>query len=179
MDNQEQNIIETINRLSSSVRFIIFKNLKKTDNIDPEDIEQEIKIKIWKSLLKGKKIKKLSSYICRIAYTVTIDELRKMRKHNCLIEAEKIRNFQAFYEQFQISSVSSPESVYQQKELEAFMLKAINSLSDNRRQVLQLYAKGLPVKKICDFLGWNKDKVRHLLYRGIDDLKKNMERKKL
>jgi RNA polymerase sigma-70 factor (ECF subfamily) len=51
----------------------------------------------------------------------------------------------------------------------------IDSLGENRKQVLRLYLVGMSIEEICEFFDWDKTKVRHLLYRGIDDLKEKMK----
>lgn len=80
MQDIESDIKKIIDKFSSLIKYVILKNLHKTDRVDPDDIEQEVQIKIWRFLKKGKKVENLPSYIKRVAYTATVDELRKMRK---------------------------------------------------------------------------------------------------
>ena len=177
MQQKETEIIETINKFSALIRYIIQKNLYESDDIDPEDVEQEVKIKIWKYLLKGKKIKKLSSYISKVAFTITIDELRKMRKQTTLKYTDGLKNLHLIYNEIYGKVKNSPEFLLEEKESKSFIENAIHSLSNNRRQVLRLYANGMTIEEICELFHWDKVKVRHLLYRGIDDLKKRVQEK--
>jgi DNA-directed RNA polymerase specialized sigma24 family protein len=34
------------------------------------------------------------------------------------------------------------------------------------------------IKEIADFLGWSKSKVNHLYYRGLEDLRKRINKVK-
>lgn len=167
---------QIIDRYSSLIRHVIASNLHKTDNVNLEDIEQEVKVKIWKFLKKGKKVDNFPSYIKRVAYTATIDELRKMRKQNPI--SEKII-FKNIYSMDRIKEIRNPEdtpgSLMEEKEIRESLKALIDSLGENRKQVLRLYLVGMSIEEICEFFNWDKTKVRHLLYRGIDDLKEIMK----
>ncbi|MGZ5515834.1 MAG: sigma factor-like helix-turn-helix DNA-binding protein [Candidatus Aminicenantales bacterium] len=47
----------------------------------------------------------------------------------------------------------------------------VDSLSENRRKVLSLFLTGQTIEEIASSLNWEKTKVRHLFYRGVDDLR--------
>lgn len=152
------------------------KNLLKKDDVDLFDIEQEVKIKIWNILKKGKKVENFPSYIKKIAYTVTVDELRKMRKQNPTTEPANLKNLYLFSNLYLTRKKSdSPELLLEDMELRSSLATLINSLGEKRKQVLRLYLAGMSVEEICEFFNWDKTKVRHLLYRGIDDLKERIK----
>ncbi len=65
----------------------------------------------------------------------------------------------------------SPEAGFEDSEARETILALVESLSENRKKVLKLYLAGLTIDEICASLHWEKTKVRHLFYRGIDDLK--------
>jgi RNA polymerase sigma-70 factor (ECF subfamily) len=175
MQDIESHLQHIIDKFSSLIRYVIAANLHKTDDVNLEDVEQEVKIKIWKFLKKGKKVDNLPSYIKRVAYTATIDELRKMRKQNPTSETAGLKNI---YSMSRIKDLgnpdNSPEIPLEEWEIRESLKEWINSLGENRKQVLRLYLVGMSVEEICEFFDWDKTKVRHLLYRGIDDLKEKM-----
>lgn len=172
----ESNIKDIIDKFSTLIRYVILKNLHKTDNIDFEDIEQEIKIKIWQLVKKGKKVEKLPSYIKKLAYTATVDELRKMRKQAPTKEFKNLKNIYLDSKSDIIEEgINSPEMLLEEKELKSSLRELIDSLSNNRKQVLRLYMKGMSIEEICEFFNWDKIKVRHLLYRGINDIKEKIK----
>lgn len=80
MKDIEGQIRDIINRYSALIRSVIQNHLHAEDGLDPQDIEQEIRIKLWKSIRKGKKIDNLSSYLKKMVYTATVDELLRLRK---------------------------------------------------------------------------------------------------
>ncbi len=176
MQDIDSHLKHIIDKFSSLIRHVIASNLHKTDNVNLEDVEQEVKVKIWKFLKKGKKVDNFPSYIKRVAYTVTIDELRKMRKQNPTSETISFKNIYSNSRMDELRNTeNSPESQLEGQEILESLKKLIDSLGENRKQVLRLYLIGMSIEEICEFFDWDKTKVRHLLYRGIDDMKEKMK----
>lgn len=179
MQDIESNIKEIIDKFSSLIKYVILKNLHKTDKVDLDDIEQEVKIKIWRFLGKGKKVGNLPSYIKRVAYTTTVDELRKMRKQTPSENIDHLKNIYSFSNSNKIEEdMELPEFILEEKELKSSLSKLIESLGENRKQVLRLYLTGMSVEEISEFFKWDKTKVRHLLYRGINAIKEKIKNEK-
>jgi RNA polymerase sigma factor (sigma-70 family) len=172
MQDLEQVARSVIERFSLLIRQVIQKNLYHDDDIDLEDIEQEVRLRIWIFLKNGKNVKNLPSYIKKVAYSTTIDELRKLMKQRPSGETENLRRI--FIGSGLVSRYArdfSPEAKAEDCENKETIMKLINSLSENRKKVLQLYLEGKSIDDICTSLNWEKPRVRHLFYRGIDDLK--------
>lgn len=179
MQDIESNIKKIIVKFSSLIKYVILKNLHKTDRVDLDDIEQEVQIKIWRFLEKGKKVENLPSYIKRVAYTATVDELRKMRKQIPSENIDHLKNIYSFSKSNNIDEdMKLPEFILEEKELKSSLRELIESLGENRKQVLRLYLTGLTVEEISEFFDWDKTKVRHLLYRGINDIKEKIKNEK-
>ena len=165
-------IRDIINKYSALIRSVIMTHVHAGDGLDPQDIEQEIRIKIWKSIRKGINIDKLPSYIKKVAYTTTIDELRRLRKQAPYRSAFNWGRMLIILEEDSAESEeTNPEVGYDRLESELAIVPLLNRLSLDRKRVLQLYAFGLSVDEICECFGWDPTRVRHLLYRGIDDLR--------
>ncbi len=171
MDSSEEKFFEIIDRFSGLIKAIIFKNLYQS-RVDPEDIEQEVRFKLWRFLKKGKTIENLPSFIMKAVYTITMDELRKLRKQMPPGDAAELKHLYLLSETFGDGRTEdSPVDALEQRELGGQVLGAIETLSENRKQVLRLFVRGLSVDEISAFFGWDRIKVRHFLYRGIDDLR--------
>ena len=175
MQDIDSQINEVVESFSHLIRRIIANHVYRRDGIDLEDIEQEVKIKIWKFLKKGKKVDKLPSYIKKVAFTTTIDELRKMLKQTPSREFPDLKRiYSDVFPQGGAREMGSPESLLEDKETSLLVQDAVESLGENRKYVLRLYLKGMSIDDISHFLSWDKTKVRHLLYRGIDDLRETI-----
>ncbi len=172
MQKIEQKTWAVIDRFSLLIKQVIQKNLHRSDVIDIQDIEQEVRLKIWTFLKKGKNVQNLPSYIKRVAYSTTIDELRKMMKQRPSGEPEKLRKILTGAA-FLTGPVKdfSPEAGVEDSEARETILSLVDSLSENKKKVLRLYLDGMSIDEICTSLQWGKPRVRHLFYRGIDDLK--------
>jgi len=175
MQDLESQISEVIENFSFLIRRIVANHVFQKDGIDLEDIEQEVKIKIWTFLKKGKKVDKLPSYIKKVALTTTIDELRKMLKQSPSRELPDLKKLYSYgCLEDGGKEAWSPEHLLRNKEMGLLIQEAVESLGENRKRVLRLYLRGMSVEDISNSLSWDKTKVRHLLYRGIDDLRQKI-----
>lgn len=136
--------------------------------LDPEDILQDVKIRIWKLVCTKRTIRSPASYIKRVVSSAVIDQLRKRRRDDTLYLHEK---------QKRISEQSFPYSgeIIQKKAFEETVGRAIERLMNSRRQVVKLYLLNLNIQEISAYMNWSQDKTRNLLYRGFADIKKSLK----
>jgi RNA polymerase sigma-70 factor (ECF subfamily) len=173
MARNEQKIKEfenLINRFSQFVKAHIQKFNVQKSGIDPDDIFQEVKIKIWKILEDEKKIENYASYIRKIVDSSIIDQLRKLKREQGIFTHEKQKWI--FDQKSNYLAPISPET--NAKEI---IGQAVNLLIESRRTVVKLYLLNMTIEEISIFLKWSKDKTRNLLYRGLSDLKKILREK--
>lgn len=137
--------------------------------LDPEDIMQDVRIKIWNLIRSERTIFNHGSYIKRIINSAVIDQLRKHRRQDNLFRHEK---------QKQIAERSRPydREAARKKIFGEAVREAAELLINSRRQVIKLYLLGFSIQEISSYLGWSIDKTRNLLYRGLADLKKHLSR---
>lgn len=161
---------DVLERFSRFIRAHIQKFNPQKNGIDPEDIVQEVKIKIWKVLNDEKKIKNYSSYIRKIVDSSVIDQLRRLKREEGIIYNEKQKRISEWKSSYE-KNKSNNES------LKASLEWAVNSLIESRRKVVKLFLLSMTIEEIAHYLNWSKDKTRNLLYRGLKDLKKNLKEK--
>jgi RNA polymerase sigma-70 factor (ECF subfamily) len=166
---------QTIEAFSQLIRCVAKMTSPKIDSSDLDDIEQEVKLKIWKELLKNeKKIYNLVSYIWRVTYTTTCNMMQKKQDQKIVsIDGKMIE--QNMYQKEDDEKNLSIEDRYKKEKLLNLLEKAIDSLIDTRRRVLKLYLLGMSKGEISNFLGWSTNKVRNLLYRGLGDLRNKLK----
>lgn len=163
----EKELQDLLERFTNFIRAHIQKFEVQRYGIDPEDITQEVRIKIWKLVDKEKIIVNYASYIKKIVDTVVIDQLRLLKKDEQLYKMEKQKQIA---EQM---NVCRPE-VLQNDLLKEAVGKAVESLIESRRSVVKLYLFDLSIEEISRFYGWSLHKTRNLLYRGLADLKRSL-----
>jgi len=96
MSNNENKIKEfesILNKFSRFVKINIQKFDVQKNGIDPEDISQEVKIKIWKILEDEKKIKNFASYIRKVINSSVIDTFRKLKREKGIYIHKNINGF--------------------------------------------------------------------------------------
>ena len=175
MEQLEVRTKAIVEQFALLIRQVIQRNLHRSDGIDLEDIEQEVRLRIWVFLKKGKKVENLPSYIKRVAYSTTIDELRKTMKQRLSRHPEDMKR--VFSGASLVASRGrdfSPEGRFDEGETRDTVWAMVDTLSDNRQRVLKLFLLGLSLEEIGVSLNWKIAKVRHFFYRGIDDLKQRI-----
>ncbi|MFO7865833.1 MAG: RNA polymerase sigma factor [Candidatus Aminicenantes bacterium] len=157
-----------INDFAQCIQFHIHKYDPQKIGIDPEDISQEIKIKLWKIINKKQKIYNQSAYIKKIVNSTVIDFIRKKRREEGMIKNEK---------QKKISEIKKPyfENEIDTEEFNQIIDQKLNSLIDSRRKVVKLFLLNMTIDEISIFFNWSQNKTRNLLYRGLADLKKSLK----
>lgn len=171
LDKRKEQELETVlNRFSSLIKIHIYKFNPQKYGLDPDDIAQEIKIKIWKILHNEKEIKNYPSYIKKIVNSSVIDLLRKWKREEGILLHEK---------QGRVSETKNDYNADLDRgdELKETVAKAVNSLIESRRRTVKLFLLGLSIVEISAFYGWSQDKTRNLLYRGLTDLKEILRNK--
>lgn len=148
-----------IRGLSLAIKANVQKFNPQKNGIEPEDLVQEIQIKLWKIYKSEKKIKHYSSYIKKIVNSIVIDQIRASRRYERTIDLEKEKILQ--------DQGSGGFSRRGKKDVS----KAVTLLSDSRRDVVRLFLMGLDIQEISAVLHKTEAGTRNLLYRGLDDLK--------
>ncbi len=160
-----------IKNISNSIKIILLKTFPEITREEKEDIAQEVKLKIWKMISSEKKIENLRSYLWRVVYTTALDIISERMKNISLENMNKINEFNPISR----LEITPDKSLIKRKELKLTIEKAINSLSQDRRIVIKLYLTGMSLDEIAKFLNWSKNRVRHLFYKGLKDLKEKLK----
>ncbi len=148
-----------IKKLSLSIRASVQSFNPQKLGIDPEDLVQEIRIKLWKIFKSDKKIQNYSSYIKRVINSIIIDQIRASRRYEKIIDLEKQRNLQ--------DQGFSDVPIRIRKDVNL----AFNSLIESRRKVVRWFSFGLDINEISKILNIDETKTKNLLYRGLNDLR--------
>jgi len=173
MDKNNDKIKEfeaIINKFSRFVKANIQKFNVQKSGIDPDDILQEVKIKIWKILENEKNIKNYASYIRKVVDSSVIDKLRRLKREKIIYLYEKYKWISEY------KSSYFPKISGDNKE-KHIISEAVESLIESRRKVVKLFLLNMTIEEISTYLKWSKDKTRNLLYRGLSDLKKSIKEK--
>jgi RNA polymerase sigma factor (sigma-70 family) len=172
-------IERTIDRFTQVIRSAIRKTCPSIGKADMDDIEQEVKIAVWRQIKKNEKgIHNLGSYIWRVAYTTTSKVMKRLteQKKELIDTWDDCRGAD---KTFQSPANSGPDQQYQSRELLQIVRESVDGLIDSRRQVVKLYLSGMSAEEITEYFGWTDGKARNLLSRGLADLREMLREKRI
>lgn len=137
------------------------------------EIEQEVRIRLWRALKSEREIREPASYLYRIAATATIDAVRrvKARREDSLYFSSEEEEVEDELRPLTANPDDSPDRIVEQQQTRQKIAAAMARLPDNRRRAVGLYLEGLSSQEIGNLLGWTEAKARNLLYRGLSDLR--------
>lgn len=159
-----------LEEVSQTVRQVIQTRCSSLNPDDGEDISQDVMIKVLRAVGNGTKIDNLRSYIWRAAYTTALDLLAERGPVELIARPEERPEVDAL-----IGAVST-EELFERKNARRWIEGMIETLPEGRRRVFRLYLIGLSTKDIAAHLGWSHSKVRHIFYRGVEEMKRKSRR---
>lgn len=166
-DSKTEELERILHQFSNYIYANIYKFNPQTKGIDPEDIFQDVRLKIWNLIEDEKEIKNYAFYLRKIINSCIIDKLRKHKRESNIILLEKkelISEKLNPYHSKDTSTINCPQ----------LMGKAVNSLIQSRQKAVKLFLAELTLDEIALVCNWSKDKTRNLLYRGLSDLKRKL-----
>jgi len=164
-------LIELHQRL---VAHIVYRMVTVTE--DQEEICQEVFIKVYQNLSKFKFESKLSTWIGRIAYTTTLNYIRKERiplLDDINIQTEKDSGIEGVDRLALLKSESpTPEAVMESLDRNRFIHKQVEKLPAPFRTILTLFhLEEMSYQEIGEILNMPEGTVKSYLYRGRKKLK--------
>jgi len=160
-----------LDQMAISIRNIIFSAFPNTTAAEREDIEQEVKLKLWKAAACGKNIENFRSYLWRVVWTTAYDVVEGRMKACSLDEAED-------YSASALGGLSkwSPQAFLSSgPELKHMIEEAVQALSPRRKSAVRLYCMGMNHVEIAHALSLSESQARHLLYRGLSEVKAKLK----
>lgn len=136
---------------------------------DLEDLEQEVRIRLWKAEERGENLSALpASYVYKVATTAAVDLMRRRRTGHgdrtaTLEDAEAVGQMP--------TAADQPDRVLDRADLGASIDEALQALPPKREPIVRMYLAGYSREEIASLMHWTEAKTRNLLYRGLDNLR--------
>lgn len=148
------------------VYYVIYKLVDNKE--DAEDICQEVFIKVYKSLNQFAYQSKLSTWIAKIAYSITINHLRKSKQDWYTVYPENVDDYH-FTE-------DSPETAMVKKDVTAYMNYLIGLMPYQYKTVITLYhLNEFSYQEIQEITDLPEGTIKSYLFRGRKLLKEKLE----
>lgn len=151
------------------IRQIVESHCRGTQGLDPDDIEQDVRIRLWRAL-DGDRFEPLgASYIQRTVVSTVIDAARRaaLRVTDPLPEA----GYETLADAAPGPSVETATAGRQRAER---VWAVIESLSVRRRVPIKLHLQGFTLQEIADLEGVSAEAARKLVSRGMEALKERL-----
>ncbi|HVP91321.1 MAG TPA: sigma-70 family RNA polymerase sigma factor, partial [Terriglobales bacterium] len=133
---------------------------------DREDLLQEIRIRIWKSLRDNERqIQYFDAYLRKIVYSVFINEINRVQRENELLQKSEARLN---------AGDGADRNAPEEAALRDVLAASIDDLKEAKQQVLKLRLEGFTLNEIARLNQWPYRKTCSIFYRGLKDLKRKL-----
>ena len=140
--------------------------------IQPDDLEQEARLRLWKALSGEREVRDPASYIYRVAATTAIDAIRRLKAR---------REQQLDPEDPEGPPRAEParaaeggEAALDRRLLLDKVERVLGALDGRRSQVVKLYLQGFTTTETAALLGSSEAAVRNLLHRALKELRERL-----
>ncbi|MGD9582394.1 MAG: RNA polymerase sigma factor [Lysobacterales bacterium] len=158
-------------RFGARLRMLVDGHCGRDAGLDADDIEQEVRIKLWKLLDSDKTLDFPASYIQKVVATTVIDAVRRAG-------VRRAESFDPLLEDAIDPCVQGPLAPDRQAthhDWGALLLRCVAELPERRRLPVQLALQGFTAEEIARLAGCTVAAAQQLSYRGIEDLKIRMK----
>ena len=134
----------------------------KTSGNDLDDIQQDVMLALWKRLAREQSIEHPASYLYTAAVREAVRAVDRLRRR-----AEDPLGPAAFG----VRVEPDAERVVEEREQQAVLAAALDTLAPDRARAVRGHLAGLTVDEVMQLYGWSYQRTRNLVARGMADLK--------
>ena len=153
------------------LRTLVEVHCRPQQGLDADDIEQEVRIKLWHALERDQIQAPNASYIQRVVVSTVIDALRRSAAR----PAEPLPDDAAEW----ASGEAGPERRAREAERMATVEAALQALPPRRAVAVRLHLAGFTPAESGKLLALSADAVRKLAERGLDELQETLKDREL
>jgi RNA polymerase sigma factor (sigma-70 family) len=139
--------------------------------IDPADVEQEVRIRLWQALERDRSGAFHASYVQRVVSTTVIDALRRAQVR----AAEPLPDADDEAPDAGGEGPVGPEQRAGDVERMQGLERCLGAIPERRRLPIALHLQGFSLQEIADLAGIpSVEAARKLVSRGLDELKQRL-----
>jgi RNA polymerase sigma factor (sigma-70 family) len=162
---------ELLIRHGARLRALVVQHCPSEQGLDPDDIEQEVRIRLWRAVERENNPALPASYIQRVVVTTVIDALRRSKPEQttALPEAGQEAGIEALLDR--VGPVRSASDGQRMDMVRA----AIATLPSRRQQPVRLALQGFTPEEIGELLEMTATMAKNLMYRGLYELRDRLK----
>jgi len=138
--------------------------------IDPADIEQEVRIRLWKALERDRNAAFHTSYIQRVVLSSVIDAIRAANSRPAEPMPDEAEEGAAALVEPRAGPERSAGAVQDFGRIAACLAE----LPERRREAVSLHLQGFTPREIGQMSGTSEEAARKLLERGMETLRERL-----
>lgn len=163
-------LIEKYDRL---IRAIVARvgrrmGLRRDSFLEKDDIEQEVRLDLWKQIARGQTIEFPATYIYRATIRETIRVLRRVISRRETTPVEEHIGAE------QLKELGDPFHLLAAQEELRDIVFGLRTLAPERQHAVRAHLTGFQFQEIMLMYGWSYQKARNLIARGMADLRKSL-----
>jgi len=167
-----------ITRFARLLHHVALRHGVRAEDVD--DVIQEVRVRLWRARPTSETIATLGvSYVYRTAMSAALEVVNRRRGSGppqvALDHREEGEESRSLKEPASIGG--EPDALLERSEFGRVVSDAVAELADARRTVVRLYLVGYSREEIAAMVGWSEAKTRNLIYRGLADLRRALERR--
>jgi RNA polymerase sigma factor (sigma-70 family) len=152
----------------SRLRAFLRRRCRPGSGVEPDDVLQELRIKLWNLLERERELSNPASYLMRAAVSTLIDAQRRAT-------ARQPESGFSGHDPENLPAASTPEDQAGLQQDYQRLEGAFQQMSADRARVVRLYLQGFGTREMARLTCWTEPRCRNLLYRGLEDLKALMK----
>lgn len=161
---QNESIIQNILPIKDKLYRYALKILRNVD--DAEDVVQEVMIKLWKKRDDISHIDNKEAWCMTVTRNLSIDKIRKRRD-----TSQDITEYH-----FISDRAPTPDIITEDKESLSIVMKVLNELPENQREIIHLRdVEGYTYKEIANLTTYTEDQVKVNLFRARQKLRARLK----
>lgn len=149
-----------VERWSGYVRQTLLALDGRRSEAELQDIEQDIRLRLWQTLSRERNWDKPASFIRSVVLSVAIDAARRRQVRGGDLEHIGL-------EYLEPASGATATGIEERADLLA-VLEGLQRVDPEKAEAVGLYLQGFTTQEIGTLLGWTEAKARNIVYRSLD-----------
>lgn len=164
-----------LRRHTMRLRAVIERHCRRSASLDPDDIAQEVRIRLWRALQRDRNAAFSASYLQRTVLSVVVDAVRRTPP-----KAESVQDFDSMgHEAWPDGLVerAGPEVDARSRAVSQALHDALAELPQQRRLALAFTLQGFGAKECGELMGISGEAARKLAERGMALVRESLRRR--
>jgi RNA polymerase sigma-70 factor (ECF subfamily) len=151
------------------LRALVERQCLNAHGIDPDDVEQEVRIRLWHAIERDRSEALVTSYVQKVVVSVLVDALRKARaRPSEPLPDEPGDAHEAF------AAPHGPDREAGDAERMVLLGRCLGAIPERRRVPVELHLQGFSLQEIGAAVDVSAEAARKLVARGLEELKERL-----